>query len=233
MGGSGEFDWICHFVFDSIDQYELETDNFLTRFAELIADYRSYESKMIKASPYSIFDERGLNEQKERVFKILNSIKKHTNLNDTRIMRFPLEILEGIFHVTQTHTYLLNIESCKDWLTLMDSCYSLGCINCEDEGWMAIDGQKQPFRQWMTGHSVVHDPSYFRYDEQYFSDRTFCTAFDTKKQKRLIIDGLHRANALTLACDGGCINIPTITIVECSGDKLEVLFPCDIHHLPS
>jgi DNA-binding Lrp family transcriptional regulator len=44
IGGGGDFDWICHFVFDSIDQYELESNNFLNRFAELIADFRSYES---------------------------------------------------------------------------------------------------------------------------------------------------------------------------------------------
>jgi DNA-binding Lrp family transcriptional regulator len=80
--GGGDFDWICHFVFDSIDQYELESNNFLHRFTELIADYRSYESRTIKVSPYSIFDEQGLKEQKQRVYKILNSIKKHDNLND-------------------------------------------------------------------------------------------------------------------------------------------------------
>jgi DNA-binding Lrp family transcriptional regulator len=69
IGGGGDFDWISHFVFDSIDQYELESNNFLNRFAELIADYRSYESRTIK-------------EQKQRVYQILNSIKKYDNLND-------------------------------------------------------------------------------------------------------------------------------------------------------
>jgi transcriptional regulator with GAF, ATPase, and Fis domain len=54
----------------------------LNRFAELIADYRSYESRTIKVSPYSVFDEQGLKEQKQRVYQILNSIKKHDNLND-------------------------------------------------------------------------------------------------------------------------------------------------------
>jgi DNA-binding Lrp family transcriptional regulator len=82
IGGGGDFDWICHFVFDSIDQYELESNNFLNRFAELIADFRSYESRTIKISPYSVFDEKGLKEQKQRVYQILNSIKKHDNLND-------------------------------------------------------------------------------------------------------------------------------------------------------
>jgi signal transduction protein with GAF and PtsI domain len=60
----------------------LESNNFLNRFAELIGDYRSYKSKTIKLSPYSLFDEQGLKEQKQRVYQILNSIKKYDNLND-------------------------------------------------------------------------------------------------------------------------------------------------------
>ena len=39
----GDFDWICHFVFDSIDQYDLESHNFLNRFSDLITDFRSDE----------------------------------------------------------------------------------------------------------------------------------------------------------------------------------------------
>jgi hypothetical protein len=60
----------------------LESNNFLNRFAELIGDYRSYESRTIKLSPYSLYDEQGLKEQKQRVYQILNSIKKYDNLND-------------------------------------------------------------------------------------------------------------------------------------------------------
>ena len=79
---SGDFDWICHFVFDSIEQYELESNNFLHRFADLIADFRSYESKPAKVSTYSISDEHDMVERKSRVFKILNSLQKYNNLND-------------------------------------------------------------------------------------------------------------------------------------------------------
>jgi hypothetical protein len=43
---TGDFDWICHFVFDSVEQYEFERSNFLSRFVELIEDFRSYESSL-------------------------------------------------------------------------------------------------------------------------------------------------------------------------------------------
>ena len=79
---SGDFDWICHFVFDSIEQYDLESHNFLNRFGSLISDYRSYESKTIKSSPYMIFDEEEVKEKKAKAYDILNSLKKYNNINE-------------------------------------------------------------------------------------------------------------------------------------------------------
>ena len=79
---SGDYDWICNFIFDSIEQYELESDNFINRFSSLISDFRSYESKMIKSAPYSVYDDEGIKEKKEKVFQILNSVKKYNTLND-------------------------------------------------------------------------------------------------------------------------------------------------------
>ena len=79
---NGDFNWICHFVFDSVSQYDLETNNFLNKFAELISDYRSYESNLIKASPYTLYNDMSTKEKKLQVYKILNSIKKHDTLND-------------------------------------------------------------------------------------------------------------------------------------------------------
>jgi len=79
---SGDFDWICHFVFDSVDQYDLESHNFLNRFSDLITDFRSYESKIIKSSPYMIYGEDEGNEKKTQVYEILKSLKKYDNVND-------------------------------------------------------------------------------------------------------------------------------------------------------
>jgi len=79
---NGDYDWVCNFIFDSIEQYELEIDNFLNRFSSLISDFRSYESKMIKSAPYVVFDEEGVQEKKEKVFQILSSVRKHNTLND-------------------------------------------------------------------------------------------------------------------------------------------------------
>ena len=51
---SGDFDWICHFIFNSVEQFEVESSNLLQRFADLISDYRVYDSKTIKVHPYSL-----------------------------------------------------------------------------------------------------------------------------------------------------------------------------------
>jgi len=79
---NGDFDWICHFVFDSIEQYDLESHNLLNRFSELISDFRSYESKIIKSSPYMMYGEGEYKEKKSQVYEILNSLKKYDNINE-------------------------------------------------------------------------------------------------------------------------------------------------------
>jgi DNA-binding Lrp family transcriptional regulator len=79
---NGDFDWICHFIFDSIEQYDLETNNFLNKFSELISDYRSYESNLIKSSPYTMYDQEQIKEKKLQAYKILQRIKKYNTLNE-------------------------------------------------------------------------------------------------------------------------------------------------------
>jgi DNA-binding Lrp family transcriptional regulator len=105
---SGDFDWICHFVFDSIEQYELESNNFLHRFADLIADFRSYESKPAKVSTYSISDEHDMVERKARVFKILNSLQKYNNLNDK--LHFIVESVVKYFDAKFARIWLVDKE---------------------------------------------------------------------------------------------------------------------------
>ena len=105
---SGDFDWICHFVFDSIEQYELESNNFLHRFADLIADFRSYESKPAKVSTYSVSDEHDMVERKSRVFKILNSLQKYNNLNDK--LHFIVESVVKYFDAKFARIWLVDKE---------------------------------------------------------------------------------------------------------------------------
>src|SRR5262249_54148828 len=69
---TGDLDWICHFVFDSLEQYEYESSNFLNRFVDLIDDFRSYESSMVKVLPYTILDDNEIRGQKWNAYRILN-----------------------------------------------------------------------------------------------------------------------------------------------------------------
>jgi DNA-binding Lrp family transcriptional regulator len=111
---NGDFDWICHFVFDSIEQFELESNNFLHRFADLIADFRSYESKSVKLSTYTISDEHDIVERKSRVFKILNSLQKYNNLNDK--LHFIVESVVKYFDAKFARIWLVDRE--KKYLIL-------------------------------------------------------------------------------------------------------------------
>ena len=111
---TGDFDWICHFVFDSVEQYEFESSNFLNRFVDLIDDFRSYESGMVKVSPYALFDDHELRDQKWRVYKILNSLKKYQKLNEK--LQFIVESLVRHFDAKFARIWLLDKE--KETLVL-------------------------------------------------------------------------------------------------------------------
>jgi len=105
---TGDFDWICHFVFDSIEQYEFESSNFLNRFIDLIDDLRSYESSMVKVTPYTLFDDHEIRDQKWRAYRILNSLKKYHNLNEK--FEFIVESLVKYFGANFARIWLLDRE---------------------------------------------------------------------------------------------------------------------------
>jgi DNA-binding Lrp family transcriptional regulator len=105
---TGDFDWICHFVFDSIEQYEFESSNFLNRFIDLIDDFRSYESSMVKVTPYTLFDDHEIRDQKWRAYRILNSLKKYHDLNEK--FEFIVESLVKHFSAKFARIWLLDRE---------------------------------------------------------------------------------------------------------------------------
>ena len=124
---TGDFDWVCNFIFDSIEQYDLETDNFLNRFSILITDFRSYESKMIKSSPYTIYDEQDMKEKKSRIYQILRSIQKYDTLNE-RLQEI-VECLVKYFSATFARVWFVDKE--RENLILKFSAGKYSNINGE------------------------------------------------------------------------------------------------------
>ena len=160
---SGDFDWICHFVFDSVEQFDLESNNFLSRFGELISDYRSYESKMIKSSPYMIYDEQELKEKKLRVYSILNSLKKHDSLNDRlqAIVDSLVAYFDGYF------ARLWFVDKNRKWLILKFSSGKYKNIDGEFSK-VSIDSLKigpvVKTRKAVVTNDVAHDPRVKHHD---------------------------------------------------------------------
>ena len=127
--------------------------------------------------------------------------------------------------VSKTQTRACHIQSIEGWLNFIDSCYSLICVD-QSYDWTSITGRKQHLPK------TKEQDDLFRFEENKFIDCVLCTAFDHQSQKRLVVDGLNRARAFTIACKEGRIkNMPTVTIVECYGDRVDIIYPCDIHQL--
>jgi hypothetical protein len=178
-------------------------------------------------------------------FSIGDNILTSANI---QISRFGPELLNDIFRITMTRARMYIIRSCKEWMDFIDSSYSLGIRGNENkrkEGWRAADGEKEPFKDCMYTEDIrkkavddKYDPArrnYFRYNlEEASKDNIIITVYDELKQKRLIVDGLHRAAALTRACEDNIRRtITNVKIFECYGSHVNIIFSCDIHQLPS
>jgi DNA-binding Lrp family transcriptional regulator len=105
---NGDFDWILHFVFDSPEQYQVESDNFSQRFTELISDYRSYDAKDVKVSTYKVSPEHERYLRKRRIDQILNRARKYEDLNDK--LQIILESLCKYFDAVFARIWLLDKE---------------------------------------------------------------------------------------------------------------------------
>jgi hypothetical protein len=85
-----------------------------------------------------------------------------------------------------------------------------------------MDARNVAFKKWMLTKNIRNEPNYQKLDEKKFrEDKTLVTVFDTAKRKRLLVDGMHRAAALTMACEDGS-----------AGSQVNVIFPCNVHQLP-
>jgi DNA-binding Lrp family transcriptional regulator len=105
---SGDFDMACHFIFDSVEQFDLENSTLLQRFADLIADYRAYDSKALKIHPYSVYDEHELSEMKRQINTVLNSLNKYNDLRER--LQATVESLVKHFHASFARLWLIDKE---------------------------------------------------------------------------------------------------------------------------
>ena len=138
-------------------------------------------------------------------------------------------IVEGVFRVTRTKARELISTKCERWQSFVaNSCYSLHVIP-ERKDWEDVDSKKQSFAEWFNSQKAKQN-GYSDLDSKKFLDNIIITTFDTIKNKRLIVDGMHRSYALLKACYDK-VDIPEVKIFECYGSKIEVIFPCDIHQL--
>ena len=158
----------------------------------------------------------------------------------TRFFYTPIKDMVDIFDVTNTKCRKFIINNNDNFFKFIQTCYSLSC-EPEPDSWTNKNGKKKSFLNWMKDNNVrekTNNPviqtnerhNFFKFDINKFDNEVIITVFDTKKDKRLLIDGLHRAAALTMVCEEN-ISIPTIVIYECYGEQVDVIFPCDIHQL--
>lgn len=136
-------------------------------------------------------------------FQISNTIT--VSVNNPWAMS--IDEMKAIFTVYDISCRRYVIKSPDDWMSFINSCYSLACVE-PAQNWVTLGGKKKQFLQWMNDEGArqkAEDPqqdtskkcSFFKYDDSIFRcDNFLVTTYDSAKKKRLIIAGLHRAAAL-------------------------------------
>jgi DNA-binding Lrp family transcriptional regulator len=123
----GDFDFVCHLVMDSTDQFDLEIDNFIYQFSDLISDFRTYDSRLFKFKPNLSFDDHDLVNRKLSIHKILNSLNKEENI----AKKFDLIVESVVKYFDAAFARIWILDDQQQYLIL--KC-SAGCYrNCHGE----------------------------------------------------------------------------------------------------
>jgi DNA-binding Lrp family transcriptional regulator len=123
----GEFDFVCYIVMDSTDQFDLEIDNFIYQFSDLISDFRSFDSRLFKFNPYLSFDDHDLANRKLTIHKILNSLNKEENI--ARKLDMIVESVVKYFDAAFARIWILD----EDEKYLILKCSAGIYTNCHGE----------------------------------------------------------------------------------------------------
>jgi hypothetical protein len=125
----------------------------------------------------------------------------------------------------KTRRYEIN-QSYDEWKEFSNSCFTVWYKN--NKGWKDVGAQNYMLSELVSEKIPKNDSDFMRTRD--FENDIIVTAYDTKKDKRLIIDGIHRAAILTSETEKQC-SMPSARIYECYGDNVDKIFPCDFSHL--
>lgn len=152
----------------------------------------------------------------------------HPSMNESGIF-VGMHVISQLFRQYNIRTYLMIINSCHDWRQFISTCYWLHCYR--GRNWKDADGRKMTFYEWMNEANIRNDRKY-RFDPQIFGSNSVVTVFDSRRNKRLIVDGMHRSAALTRACEEiPDFMFPQMMIFEAYGENVDIIFPCDCFQL--
>ena len=141
--------------------------------------------------------------------------------------------------------YVVQLATDDDLISLL-KISGLGTRQCSIATYDAWDGFSESCylvrykynKQWQHEEAENYTLKEFALEKQNesefirnreFSHNIIITGYDTQRDKRVIIDGLHRAVILTNECEKQ-LRIPNAMIYECYGAKIDRIFPCDFSH---
>jgi hypothetical protein len=135
---------------------------------------------------------------------------------------------KAIFDVTNTRVRVRIVYGSEQWMKTLARYSTL--VPTDDKMWMDTRAKK------MTVLEVLdkwEGRGFFPFENSKLVDRLFFTVYDTSREKKLILDGLHRALSITQAIKEYKLTtfFPALTILEAYGPRVDMIFPADLHQL--
>jgi hypothetical protein len=131
--------------------------------------------------------------------------------------------LISLFKISRLGTRQCSIASYDAWESFSESCYLVRYKYGKQ--WQDEDAENYTLKEFAS--EKQNDPEFTRKGE--FAHNIIISAYDTQRDKRVIIDGIHRSVILTNECVSQQ-KVPTATIYECYGTTVDRIFPCDFSH---
>jgi hypothetical protein len=144
-------------------------------------------------------------------------------LNQQKVAFATDDDLISLFQISRLGTRQWSIASYDAWESFSESCYLVRYKYGKQ--WQDEDAENYTLKEFAC--EKQKDPEFTREGE--FTHNIIISAYDTQRDKRVIIDGIHRATILTVECEKR-LRIPKATIYECYGDAVDRIFPCDFSH---
>lgn len=158
----------------------------------------------------------------------MNDLVQQTRIEAKIIwLQLPNPVLLPLCEILGIRSRQCRISTRDVWEQFANSCYvvSYHDRHGNDVNWDRPEARHYTLQDWVSMHG--NNPSFRR------SGNIIISVYDSVKEKRVIVDGIHRGALLSSWNSGQDNQFSENSVYEWYGPFVNVIFPCDLCHFYS